>query len=118
MSIRYLSVQFWKQWEVPGEPGVIMSLHAEHGYELTYDGGGMLDIAKDNLWMQHPISNVSRAIVDRRALPGPMVDDTRKPGLVRLDASPFIKAAEILKPTIDQAFEPMKKGKSDAPQKR
>lgn len=109
MSIRYLSVQFWKQWECPGEPGVVMSLHAEHGYELTYDGGGMLDIAKGELWMQHPISNVSRAIVDRRVVPEPMLDELRRPGLVRLDASPFIKAAEILKPTIDQKLDGAKK---------
>jgi len=31
------------------------------------------------------------------------------------DTRPFVKAAEILKPTIDQKFEPTKRVKPDAP---
>lgn len=104
--IRYTLVQFWRQFLVPGEPTVVMSLSAEQGYELTNDGSPMLTIAKGDFVGQHPVSNVSFALVDRSTMgPSPGDREWREAFGRSVDDKPFVKAAEILKPTIDQKFE-------------
>lgn len=95
----YLSVHLWKAIPVPDSATEVMSLRADDGFDLMRSRDGQALVIRKPAWeLDIPWVAVRTGIVDlRRSDP-----EATFPNAMAVEGSPFAKATEILKPSIDQ----------------